>query len=171
MILIQKMDKDLINFVNALINKRLKSNFKSIDRSDISQNVLIELFEKNINSIDGNQLVINGIIQYHLNKERRKSSKIVYFDQESFFDYVQEKTEFHTCNTNYLIDLWDDFVVNNTDIKIEHLQLFENIKILKKSYKECGANTSTDRKNVSRVYLRFKKFLKNKNVKLEDFYE
>jgi hypothetical protein len=163
------MNNDLINFINALINKRLRY-LNNINKDDLTGDVILEVLEKGIEKVEDNQLTINGIIAYHINKAIRYNKKIYNWSEDIYFDINQEKNELYECQYNKLEEIFNSFKNDNPKLNQKHLHLFELIKINGMSYKDIGDNVS-DRKRVERIFTKFKNYIKEKNIKLIDFYE
>lgn len=162
------MDKNLVDFVQKLAIKRLGK--KNADTEDIAQEVFINLHLEGITEIEGNELRINHLVVYHMNKLKRLNNKYQGIENQEQFDKLQD-LETSTCDTQKIINLFNEFR-EISDFKEKDLDLFYNVKFLKIPYKETGfSDNATTRKKVNRILVKFKNYLSKQGIKLEDFYE
>lgn len=162
------MDKNLVDFVQKLAIKRLGK--KNADTEDIAQEVFINLHLEGITEIEGNELRINHLVVYHMNKLKRLNNKYQGIENQEQFDKLQD-LETSTCDTQKIINLFNEFR-EISDFKEKDLDLFYNVKFLKTPYKETGySDNATTRKKVNRILVKFKNYLSKQGIKLEDFYE
>lgn len=162
------MDKNLVDFVQKLAIKRLGK--KNADTEDIAQEVFINLHLEGITEIEGNELRINHLVVYHMNKLKRLNNKYQGIENQEQFDKLQDVNT-STCDTQKIIHLFNEFR-EVSDFKEKDLDLFYNVKFLKIPYKETGfSDNATTRKKVNRILVKFKNYLSKQGIKLEDFYE
>ncbi|MEB2775241.1 hypothetical protein SYJ56_07970 [Algoriphagus sp. D3-2-R+10] len=168
------MDSNFLQFVTKLTVKRHRKN--NDDTKDIIQESLIQLWEKGINQIEDNELKINHIIVYNINKFNRiyNNNKIITVDNNYYFDSKQDlnpPTKFD-FNIDKIYDMYSEFLAEyGNDFIDENLRMFYSIKFEKASYKELGKDTPTNRKKVSDIYIAFKNYLFEKNIELTDFFD
>ncbi|MCH7411145.1 hypothetical protein MM239_17235 [Belliella sp. DSM 111904] len=160
------MNPNLINFVQKLTIKR---NGKNQDSEDISQEVFINLILEGITEIEGNELRINHLIHYHLNKLNRTKKRFNQVDTVEAFDRLIEPSTV-ICNTESIESYFNDFKAESS-IKPLDLDLFYSVKFLRIPYKELCEDNGTNRKRVNRVYVKFKSYLDALGVKLDSFYD
>jgi len=162
------MDKNLVDFVQKLAIKRLGK--KNSDTDDIAQEVFINLHLEGITDIEGNELRINHLVVYHMNKLKRLNNKYQPIENSEHFDKLQE-AETTFCDTEKIRQLFEEFR-EGSDFKEKDLDLFYNVKFLKIPYKETGySDNATTRKKVNRILVKFKHYLTKQGIRLEDFYE
>ncbi len=159
--------KNLIDFVQKLTIKRLGKNNQ--DAEDIAQEVFINLHLEGITEPRGNELRINHLIQYHINKVNRTSRKFIQVDDNESFDSLLD-IETSICNSSMIESFFKDFR-KDSKIRESDLELCYNVKLLNIPYSELCAETGTNRKRVNRVYSKFKKWLECKGITLDSFYE
>lgn len=165
------MNKNLIDFTTKLVYKnktKLKNlRLKDYDVEDAIQNSLLQVIEENITEIEGNELRINHIVVYNINLLNNRNAK----DYKLIIRGIEienEEYEDVVCNTNLIHQHFQNFLHCNT-INSNHLSIFEKIKFEGLKYKEVGED-DYNRKIVSRIMQKFKTYLKNKKIKLSDFY-
>ena len=161
------MDKNLIDFITKLSIKRVGK--KNADAEDVASETFINVILEGIDKIEGNELRLNHLICYHLNKLNRTNKKFTQIDSTEAFDSFLD-VETTTCNTSLIETYYNEFR-NESNAREADLELCYNIKFLKIPYVEASADTPTERKKVNRVYVKFKEWLDIKGVKLDSFYE
>ncbi|WP_339702276.1 hypothetical protein, partial [Algoriphagus aquimarinus] len=72
------MDKNLIDFITKLSIKRVGK--KNADAEDVASETFINVILEGIDKIEGNELRLNHLICYHLNKLNRTNKKFTQID-------------------------------------------------------------------------------------------